>query len=114
MTPEERDYFEEFLLKAVQSGKAETSGLVDTIMHKVEKELEPVIDKLVNGKINKLLVMQEGQNKILTEIQEQIKTIKTDTTPLIDDRKVITGLGRFVLWIGGIVITIAGVLKLVK
>ena len=51
MKPEELKHFEDLIFKAVQSGKQETSGLVDMIMHKIEKELDPAIQKAVNGKL---------------------------------------------------------------
>lgn len=54
MTPEEIQHFEGLIVKAVQSGKKETSGLVDMIMHKLESKIEDSINKNVNGKIIKL------------------------------------------------------------
>lgn len=54
MTQEEREHFEGIIVKAVQSGKQETSGLVDMIMHKLEGGIETSINKNVNGKLDKM------------------------------------------------------------
>ncbi len=61
MTPKDREHYEGIIIKAVQSGKRETSGLVAEIMSKLdsklEEKLEPLINKYVNGKIVKLIMM---------------------------------------------------------
>lgn len=54
MTPEDRQHFEDLIVKAVQSGKQETSGLVELILHRIEPVVATSIEKNVNGKINKL------------------------------------------------------------
>lgn len=51
MTPEEREHFENLIVKAVQSGKKETSDLVDTILHRIEPVVAKAIETHVNGKI---------------------------------------------------------------
>lgn len=52
------DKIKEYIFQAVQSGKQETSGLVDLIIHKMEKKLDETIavsiEKNVNGKIKKI------------------------------------------------------------
>ena len=54
MTSEEFQRLEDLIVKANQSGKRETSGLVAEIMHRMESGIEASIDKNVNGKIRKL------------------------------------------------------------
>ena len=54
MTPEDKQHFEDIIVKAVQSGKKETSDLADHIIHKIEPAVEASISKYVNGKINTL------------------------------------------------------------
>lgn len=48
----------EYIFQAVQSGKQETSGLVDLVIHKMETKLDSSIDKAVakytNGKLDKM------------------------------------------------------------
>ena len=46
--------FKEYIFQAVQSGKQETSGLVDMIMHKMESKIEESINKNVNGKMDRM------------------------------------------------------------
>jgi len=64
MTNEDRNHFEDLLVKAVQSGKKETSDLVDSIMHKMDSKIEDSINKNVNGKILSL------HNKVDAYIKE--------------------------------------------
>lgn len=52
------DKIKEYIFQAVQSGKQETSGLVDLVIHKMETKLDSSIDKAVakytNGKLDKM------------------------------------------------------------
>jgi hypothetical protein len=52
MTQEQIEHFENLIAKAVQSGKRETSGLVDEIMHRMEAKLEIEIEKSINKNVN--------------------------------------------------------------
>ena len=58
MNEQEREHFEGLIVKAIQSGKKETSDLVTDIMARIENKLESTIaasiEKNVNGKIRKL------------------------------------------------------------
>lgn len=45
---------EGLLVKAVQAGKQETSGLVGDILNRIEPSIEKSIEKHVNGKIRNL------------------------------------------------------------
>lgn len=58
MNEQEREHFEGLIVKAIQSGKKETSDLVTDIMARIENKLENTIaasiEKNVNGKIRKL------------------------------------------------------------
>jgi len=54
MTEETKQYFEEIIFKAVQSGKQETSGLVNDVLRRMDPAIEKSIEKYVNGKINRL------------------------------------------------------------
>jgi hypothetical protein len=54
----EEQKIKEYIFQAVQSGKQETSGLVDMVIHKMENRLDISVDKAVakytNGKLDKL------------------------------------------------------------
>jgi len=54
MNEQDKQHFEEIIARAVQSGKKETSDLVDTILHRIEPVVEKSIEKYVNGKIKTL------------------------------------------------------------
>ncbi len=121
MTPEEA---ENLLLRAIQSGKKETSDLVSDIIRRMDNAIEVAVKKHVNGNIRDIKFQLEAQDKVLEEIKTEQTRVRTELTtfnafridalPLLDDRKVITLLGKFVLWLGAIIITILTVFKLIK
>lgn len=83
MTPEELKLIIEQGIKeshacGIQSGLKQNSDLVDMIIHKMENKLEPIINKLVNGKIDNLTKMQSEQNDILGSIQEEQGRVKIE------------------------------------
>jgi len=111
MTPEEKQHFEEFLVKAVQSGKKETSGLVDLVIHKQEDHIEKAINRLVNGKIDKANLkidsMKEHlrqQDQTLKEIQEKLnatdKSLSMSQTQFWTAITVLIFLGGTIIYLG--------------
>lgn len=54
MEKEVVEHLEGLLFKAIQSGKQETSGLVDDVIKRIEPAVEKSIEKYVNGKIRLL------------------------------------------------------------
>ena len=114
MNEDEIKHFEDLLIKAVQAGKQETSGLVDMIMHKLEKGIEESINRNVNGKIIGLT----------TKVDDYIKSDnewKKDVTPSIEIMKKIRGSSSVIRWVvqtiillGVLVGTIIGIGKLFK
>ncbi|MCF7843896.1 hypothetical protein K9M47_03285 [Candidatus Gracilibacteria bacterium] len=77
MNEAQTKHFEDIIAKAVQSGKQETSGLVDMILHKMEEPIEKAINKHVNGKIKNLDI------KIDAYIVEDLKW-KEKAIPVLD------------------------------
>lgn len=106
MTPEDRVYFEELLLKANQAGKQETSGLVAMIMHKIEKELDPAIKKHVNGQFN------DFKREFRDYVESDIKW-KDDARPVIEMGKNLQGASKVMLYLTGVIITIGGAFKII-
>lgn len=113
MTEQDKEHFEDILVKAVQSTKQENSGLVDMIMHKLESKIEESINKNVNGKINAL------HTKIDTYITGDLAW-KESVTPSIEVMKNLMSfgsvsgyIGRTILLIGGIVSAIYASVKFV-
>lgn len=111
MTPEDKVYFEEIIVKAVQSTKQENSGLVALILHRLEKELEPIVNKLVNGKINHLTEMQIQQNAVLESIKATVSLLTKETEPLIQKNKESTILHKYVGNFGATIIRVSAVLS---
>jgi len=79
------------------------------------------IKKTVNGKIDDIKAHLENQDDVLNEIRDEqarvkieLSRLKIETDPIIDGKKAISGLGKFIMWMGGIILIVAGVLKLVK
>ncbi len=82
----------------------------------VEKSTAVYIPKYVNGKIDKLTVTVtevkkhlEDQDVTLEEIQTEQSRVRvslanqeTSTAPLIDSRKTVLNVGRFIIWLGAI------------
>lgn len=105
MTDEQLKQFnerqEEILLKAIQAGKQETSGLVDLVIHKMETHIEQSIDKNVNGKIKTLdakidayiLSDNEWKDKY-SPMLEAFTSLSTSGKLIL---KLVVGIGSFLL-----------------
>lgn len=101
---------EGLLVKAVQSGKKETSDLADSILKKQEIHIESSVNKYVNGKIDKLKSHLEMQDHMLTDIKdeqgkvrEELAKVQARTDPLVESRKTVLNVGRFLIWLGAVV-----------
>jgi len=125
MTPEDRVYFEELLLKANQAGKQETSGLVAMIMHKIEKELDPAIKKHVNGQFNDVKkefqdFKQEFQTYAEQDEKDKQNILKwqADYSPYLDTIATLTKSGKmttvFIIAIGAVCGAIVGTIAFVR
>jgi len=106
MKQEELEYLEGLIVKAVQSGKQETSGLVAMIMHKIENELDPAIKKHVNGQFN------DFKHEFRDYVESDIKW-KDDARPVIEMGKNLQGASKVMLYLTGFVITIGGAFKII-
>lgn len=115
MTPQELQHLEdridikmkEIHLMSLQSGKKETSGLVDEIMHKMEQGIELAINKNVNGKIKRL-------DEKLEAYIIQDNAWKSEFEPYIKGLANVTGGGKILVWFSGAVISIWGAILLIK
>jgi flagellar biosynthesis chaperone FliJ len=107
MNEKEIEHFENFLMKAIQSTKQENSGLVDEIMHKMEKGIEESINRNVNGKIRNL----DGK------IDEYIKSDmewKERYSPYLEGLQSISISGKILLWLAVFISSVVGAIKLLK
>ena len=103
---------------AIQAGKQETSGLFKQLESLMETKLQQGIKKYVNGHMRDIKEHLEAQDDILADLKTNIEIVKTeqirlknDTDPIIDSKKTITNVGKFIMWIGGIILIITGVYK---
>lgn len=111
MTPEDKRHFEDILIKAVQSGKKETSDLVDMVIHKIEPAIENSVNKYVNGKLDKINLKIDDY--IVSDLQW-----KERAEPTLQMGQNVAGFGKVSLYIVGFVASVAGaiiaVIKLVN
>jgi len=117
----ELDEIKEFITQAVQAGKSETSGLVSHILERMDHGIEIAVKRHVNGNIHDVKLQLHEQDVVLAQIQTEqtrvrgeLARLQTDTLPIVDGQKVLTLLGKFIMWLGAIVITILTVLKMIK
>ena len=111
MTDSQIQKFEDLILKAVQSGKKETSDLVDMVIHKIEPAIENSVNKYVNGKLDKMNLKIDDY--IVSDLQW-----KERAEPTLQMGQNVAGFGRVLLYIVGFVASVAGaiiaVIKLVN
>lgn len=99
MTTAEQQNFEDLLLRAVQSGKEETSGLVSEIFKKLDSHIEVGFEKNFNGKMKKVL---ENQNNLENKVDAYIKSDTerwTEYEPYIKGVANISGAGKIIVWL---------------
>ncbi len=80
----------------------------------LQEAVKESVTETVNGKIDKIQNQMNGQDLVLKNIQRDIGQLKTDTDPLVDGKKTITNVGKFILWICGLILAVAAVLRLIK
>lgn len=94
MNEDQLKQLEELIVKAVQSGKQETSGLVEMVIHKIEPAIEKAVEKHVNGKIKNL------DYKLDEYIKHDLEW-KAEITPQIESVKEFKGWGKVTLGLLG-------------
>lgn len=107
MNEKDVEHFENFIMKAIQSTKQENSGLVDEIMHKMEKGIEESINRNVNGKIRNL------DGKIDEYIKSDIAW-KERYSPYLEGLQSISISGKILLWMSVFISAVIGAIKLLK
>lgn len=118
MTPEDRQHFDELLLKAQQSGKQETSDLVDDIMRRVDIVVEKSIEKYVNGKIRAIDTKIDTYIREDAEFNDRMKS-DTDQWRATADKslefvKNTTAFGKVFMYLVGVFIAIGTLYKVIK
>lgn len=117
MSPEDKAYFEELIIKTNQSGKKETSGLVTDIMNRikplikeaVDEAVDPSIEKNVNGKIRGLT--SEFREYVIQDTDDKKKIFdwQANVTPSIEIMKRVKNTSDGMFWIAKGVILIGAV-----
>jgi len=100
MSEQEKQEFKDFIFQAVQSGKQETSGLVDDIIHRVDNSIGVAVEKHVNGKIRNLTA-------IVSDHIEHDKEWKNKADEKLEVITNIKGFGKVTAYIMGVVLAIA-------
>jgi hypothetical protein len=101
-------------LIGLQSGKKETSGLVDLIIHKLETKIEESINKNVNGKIVRLTEKVDNYIVMDNNWREEDAKWKLDAQPIIDMGKNLQGTSKVLLYCAGVVLALGGAAKLLS
>lgn len=114
MTLEDKTHFEDLLIKAVQSGKKETSGLVDLIIHKQEPAIKQAIKEHVNGQFDRF--KEEFRIYVVKDTQDKEKIFKwqSEADPYIKGLANITGSGKIIVWIAIAITTIISAILAIK
>lgn len=115
MTPEDFKKLEDLLVKANQSGKQETSGLVDLVIHKMEAKLETSIQKgietHVNGKIKKIDEKLDAYIVSDNAWKDTYSPYVKGLASVSDGGKI---MGKFVIFIGAVGAAVIGIKSLFK
>jgi len=110
MTQQELEHIKEFIFQANQSGKQETSGLVEQIIHKMEAKLDTTIQKgietHVNGKIRKIDEKIDAYIVSDNAWKEMYSPYMKGIASVIDGGKITGKLVIFLGAIGGAVLAI--------
>lgn len=99
MNEQDKQFFENMIVKAVQSGKRETNGLVTEIMQKIDENLETSVEKLINGKLRKVLESQKGMSDKIDEYIKDDSARWNEYEPYIKGIADISGAGKIVVWL---------------
>lgn len=108
------EHFDEVIAKAVQSGKKETSGLVDDILKKQDKYIGEAIEKHVNGKIRKLTEDFSTHRLEDIEWKKGDREWKETAFPIIEMGKNMQGFGKVTLYLVGFAASIGGLFLMVE
>lgn len=102
---------EDLIVKAVQSGKQETSGLADEVLKKIEPAIKESMDKNFNGKMGRLDQKLTDHISSFDEFKEDIKTMFKDKEIRVSSLE----KGKIQIWtaisvlllLGGAIITLS-------
>lgn len=78
MNEDQLKQLEELIVKAVQSGKQEISGLADEVLKKIEPTIKESMDKNFNGKMGRLDQKLSDHISSFDEFKEDMKSIFKD------------------------------------
>lgn len=116
MDKQEIEHFEGLLVKAVQSGKRETSDLVDSVIHKmsihIDSAVEKSVEKHINGKITKLTKELQDHQIVVTQHYIDDKEWKEQAAPILELGRNVTGFGKVSLYVLGFVASVLGAIIL--
>lgn len=109
MDEKDKEQFEAILVRAIQSGKKETSDLVDDLNNKFLGAVRQEIKITVNGKIDGIKKHLEDQDSVLSDITQELQLLKTNTQPVIDIRRTVIDVARFITWLAAVIIAVGSI-----
>jgi ABC-type transport system involved in cytochrome bd biosynthesis fused ATPase/permease subunit len=110
MKESEKQYFEDLIVKATQSGKKETSGLVADITNKVTSAVKEQVIITVNGKIDEVKKHLHDQDLHLDRIDKKLDQLKPVSQFIVITRI----LRKFLIWVATPVGIIGAIIKWLK
>ena len=107
MNDHEKQYFEDLLVKAIQSGKKETSGLVTHLKDVIVGAVRDEVKLTVNGKIDQIKKHLERQDIKLEKMDRKIDDLTEKTLPVVESITLFKILKKFVIWVAplGLIVT---------
>jgi len=110
ITKDLKEHIDDLFLRAIQSGKKETSDLVDMVIHKIEPAVQQAVDKSINGKLYKIIEEQKEHKEIVKDYIKEDMEWKSRAEPVIAMGKNVQGFGKVSLYMLGFVASVAGVI----
>ncbi len=114
MSDEEYEKLEGLIIKAVQSGKKETSDLVGDVLIKIDSKIGEAVEKYVNGKIRALTKTVEDHHVVVDLHFKEDREWKEKAQPIIDLGNDAKGASKAIIWLTGIIIAITGSIFAIK
>lgn len=109
LTPTIEEQIKSTILEAIDKAHIEQ---VEIIQKTIQEKVNGKIDKL-QAHMNEQDVKLDETNMKLEAISKEQVRVKNDTDPLINIRTVAISLGKFIMWIGGIILILSALYKVI-
>ncbi len=103
----------EYLDKALVTGKADASNLADHILKKIDSGLQTGIEKYVNGHLRDIKQHLGEQDVKLDGLDKKIDALKVETEPAVATVSWMMQAGKVVLWISAFIASVGGAILII-